>query len=296
MPTLEIEWRRLLQDGQTCARCADTGDELRRMLAPLAHELRPLGWELTLRETPLAATALHESNSILLNGTPIEDLLPGARRGESCCPSCSSLLGSTASCRTVLYQGQCHEALPQQLIREAVMRLIRQPRPPRVLFLCTGNSCRSQMAEAWARQLWPGQLEVASAGIERHGLNPLAMQVLAEAGVATAKLFSKTIDELPSQDFDWAITLCDHAHESCPLFPGRVRVLHHGFDDPPRLAAGAATAEEAIDHYRRVRDEIRAFTEGLPTRLRQQDTATAATKETKARSVAAEPTSPGATP
>ncbi len=295
MQTLDIEWRHLVQNDQTCDRCAGTGAELRGMLAPLAHELRPLGWQPVLRETPLSSSQLHESNIILLNGIPIEALLPEARSGESCCPSCSSLLGSQVSCRTLLYHGQHHEVLSQDLIREAVMRLMHLRRP-RVLFLCTGNSCRSQMAEAWARHLLPLEVAAHSAGIERHGLNPLALQVLTEAGLSTSGLLSKTIDELPSQDFDWVITLCDHAHESCPLFPGRVRVLHHGFAAPPRLAADAATAEEALGHYRRVRDEIRAFIEGLPTLLRQQDTAAAAAAETKARSATTEPTNSGATP
>ncbi|HUT34888.1 MAG TPA: arsenate reductase ArsC [Planctomycetota bacterium] len=137
----------------------------------------------------------------------------------------------------------------------------------KVLFLCTGNSCRSQMAEGWARALKGDLLDAYSAGIETHGLNPRAVQVMAEAGVDISAHRSKHVDELRHISFDCVITVCDHAHESCPLFPGRVRTVHVGFDDPPRLAAGAKSEEEALAHYRRVRDEIRAFVETLPDAL-----------------------------
>ncbi|MBE7557759.1 arsenate reductase ArsC [bacterium] len=141
------------------------------------------------------------------------------------------------------------------------------PDSPRVLFLCTGNSCRSQMAEGWARHLKDGVIQPYSAGIEKHGLNPLAVKVMAEAGVDISQHRSKTLDELGDVVFDYVVTVCDHAHESCPVFPGKTKVVHVGFDDPPRLAAGARTEEEALGHYRRVRDEIRAFVETLPERL-----------------------------
>ncbi len=137
----------------------------------------------------------------------------------------------------------------------------------KILFLCTGNSCRSQMAEGWARHLKSDVIEPCSAGIEKHGLNPLAVKVMAEAGVDISGQESKTVSELPTLDFDFVVTVCGHAHEHCPYFPGRARVVHVGFDDPPRLAAGAANEEEALAHYRRVRDEIRAFVERLPEAL-----------------------------
>lgn len=137
----------------------------------------------------------------------------------------------------------------------------------KILFLCTGNSCRSQMAEGWARQLWPGELEPYSAGIETHGLNPYAVQVMAEAGVDIAAQRSKHVAELAGIAFDCVITVCSHAHEHCPRFPGRVRVLHAGFDDPPRLARNAATPEAALAPYRRVRDEIREYVQQLPALL-----------------------------
>jgi arsenate reductase (thioredoxin) len=137
----------------------------------------------------------------------------------------------------------------------------------KVLFLCTGNSCRSQMAEGWTRHLKGSLIEPYSAGIEMHGLNPRAVQVMAEAGVDISGQHSKRVDDLKAIQFDYVVTVCDQAHESCPLFPGRTKVVHVGFDDPPRLAAGARTEEEALNHYRRVRDEIRRFVESLPESL-----------------------------
>ncbi|MFH7326269.1 arsenate reductase ArsC [Desulfurivibrio sp. C05AmB] len=135
----------------------------------------------------------------------------------------------------------------------------------KILFLCTGNSCRSQMAEGWGRKLLAERFEVFSAGLEKHGLNPRAVQVMAEAGVDISAQYSKTLDELPDDHFDYVITLCGHANETCPYFPGKV--IHRGFDDPPRLAAGASNEEEALAHYRRVRDEIRDYVKNLPTEL-----------------------------
>ena len=137
----------------------------------------------------------------------------------------------------------------------------------KILFLCTGNSCRSQMAEGWARHLKAGVIEPYSAGIEKHGLNPLAVKVMAEAGVDISKQASKTVAELPQVNFDCVVTVCGHANEHCPMFPGKARMVHAGFDDPPELARGAKTDAEALLHYRRVRDEIRAFVDTLPERL-----------------------------
>ena len=134
----------------------------------------------------------------------------------------------------------------------------------KVLFLCTGNSCRSQMAEGWARHLKGDVIEAYSAGIAPSGLNPLAVKAMAEAGVDISAHRSKHVDELKGVAFDYVITVCGHANENCPIFPGRTKVVHVGFDDPPRLAEGAETEEEALRHYRRVRDEIRAFIERMP--------------------------------
>lgn len=139
----------------------------------------------------------------------------------------------------------------------------------RVLFLCTGNSCRSQMAEGWARALKGEVIEPHSAGIEKHGMNPLAVRVMAEAGVDISGQYSKTTAELGDLQFDYVVTVCDRARESCPLFLGEAKVVHVGFDDPPALARNAASEEEALGHYRRVRDEIRAFVERMPEVLEE---------------------------
>ena len=141
--------------------------------------------------------------------------------------------------------------------------------PPRlrVLFLCTGNASRSQMAEGFARQLKGDCIEAFSAGTTPKGLAPLAVKVMAEAGVDISGQRSTNAAEYGDVPFDCVVTLCGHAHESCPVFAGQTQVVHVGFDDPPRLAREAATEDEALDHYRRVRDEIRAFVETLPEAL-----------------------------
>ena len=137
----------------------------------------------------------------------------------------------------------------------------------KVLFLCTGNSCRSQMAEGWARQLRGAEIEAYSAGVEPHGMNRLAVQVMAEAGVDISGQASKHVDTLAEVPFDYVVTVCGHAHETCPMFPGKTKVIHVGFEDPPALAKTAANEAEALGHYRRVRDEIRDWVETLPASL-----------------------------
>ena len=137
----------------------------------------------------------------------------------------------------------------------------------KILFLCTGNSCRSQMAEGWGRHLYPNRYEFFSAGIEKHGLNPLAVKVMAEAGVDISDQRSKLLSELETSDFDYVITVCDHANEQCPFFPGKAVKLHQEFPDPPRLAIAAGSEEEALGHYRAVRDAIREYLLSLPAAL-----------------------------
>ena len=144
----------------------------------------------------------------------------------------------------------------------------------KVLFLCTGNSCRSQMAEGWARTLKGDVIEPYSAGIEVHGLNPNAVKVMEEAGVDISSHRSKSVDEVGDVDFDYVVTVCGHANETCPMWlRGKAKVVHVGFDDPPQLArelaAQGATEEAQLDGYRRVRDEIRGFVETLPAGLEQ---------------------------
>lgn len=141
-------------------------------------------------------------------------------------------------------------------------------RPFRILFVCTGNSCRSQMAEGWARRLLPDTIEAHSAGTAPHGMNTLAMMAMAEVGVPIARHTSKSVDSLLADPsivggFDLVITVCDSARESCPTIPGARRVIHAPFDDPPSLARDAASVAEAMPHYRRVRDEIKVFIQSL---------------------------------
>lgn len=135
---------------------------------------------------------------------------------------------------------------------------------PRVLFLCTGNSCRSQMAEGWAKKLFGGSLDVYSAGVAPSQLDPRAVRAMAEVGIDISGQRAKPLGEISHLEFDYVITLCDEARQSCPVFPAKVRVIHRGFQDPPLLALGARGEEEAMDHYRRIRDEIRGFVERLP--------------------------------
>ena len=137
----------------------------------------------------------------------------------------------------------------------------------KVLFLCTGNACRSQMAEGWARALKADVIDAHSAGVEPHGMDPRAVRAMAEVGVDISGHRSKHVDELHGVPFEYVVTVCNHAHESCPVFPGRTKVVHVGFDDPPRLARDARTEEEAMGHYRRVRDEIKAFVERIEAKL-----------------------------
>ena len=134
----------------------------------------------------------------------------------------------------------------------------------KILFLCTGNSCRSQMAEGWSINLKSEVIEPWSAGIEPHGMNPSAIKVMQESGVDISGHTSKNVETLMEVPFDYVITVCDDASESCPVFPGKAKVIHVGFDDPPKLAANAKSEEESLAYYRRVRDEIKAFVEKLP--------------------------------
>jgi arsenate reductase len=120
------------------------------------------------------------------------------------------------------------------------------------------------MAEGWARYLKNDVLEPYSAGIETHGMNERAVRVMKEAGVDISGQKSQNVQELIDIPFDVVVTVCDHANEHCPVFPRKVKQIHVGFDDPPRLAAEAQSEEEALGHYRRVRDEIRNFVETLP--------------------------------
>ena len=136
-----------------------------------------------------------------------------------------------------------------------------------VLFLCTGNSCRSQMAEGWTNHLKGDAVNCRSAGIETHGMNSMAVKAMAEAGVDISHHTSQLVDEFIEEPWDYVVTVCGHANETCPFFPGKAKIVPVGFDDPPALAKSETTEEGAMVHYRRVRDEIRAFVESLPESL-----------------------------
>lgn len=134
----------------------------------------------------------------------------------------------------------------------------------KILFLCTGNSCRSQMAEGWSRHLHRDKMEAYSAGINPQGIHPLAVQVMKEAGVDISAQSSKNVRVLKDINFDYVITLCDSARESCPLFPGRTKILHYDFEDP---ASAKGSEAEVIVAFRWVRDQIHDFMETLPASL-----------------------------
>ncbi len=137
----------------------------------------------------------------------------------------------------------------------------------RILFLCTGNSCRSQMAEGWARHLWEDRVEVHSAGTQPSRVHPDAITVMAEAGVDISGHRSKSVDEVRTIPFDLVVTVCDNAKEQCPVFPGNIRRVHRSFNDP---AGAKGTREEVLAAFRKTRDEIRAFVESLPDLIKEE--------------------------
>ena len=138
-----------------------------------------------------------------------------------------------------------------------------------VLFLCTGNSCRSQMAEGFGKALKNEKYNFYSAGTKKHGLNSRAIQVMKEVDIDISKHESKTTDDLPNETMDYILTVCSDANENCPYFPGG-KIVHLGFDDPPRLTESMEDEEEILKVYRRVRDEIRAMVENIENLLEQK--------------------------
>ncbi len=138
----------------------------------------------------------------------------------------------------------------------------------KILFLCTGNACRSQIAEGWARHLKNDVIDAYSAGIIPAGLSSRTVEVMAETGVDISQQYSKHIDDLQGIDFDYVITLCDNARELCPVFGGKTKMIHRGFDDP-YFAAGSE--EDIMAVFRKVRDQIRAFIETLPDSLGEKN-------------------------
>lgn len=142
----------------------------------------------------------------------------------------------------------------------------------KILFLCTGNSCRSQMAEGFTNTLKKDSIKAYSAGIKTHGLNPNAVKVMAEDNIDISNHKSQNVNEFKNQQFDFVITVCGHANENCPYFPFQSKRIHIGFDDPPKMAKAldskGASKEEQLNCYRKVRDEIKTFVKSLPDNLK----------------------------
>ena len=136
-----------------------------------------------------------------------------------------------------------------------------------ILFLCTGNSCRSQMAEGWGKALQSESFNFYSAGTKKHGLNERAVKVMKEAGVDISSHESNTTVELPDITMDYVFTVCSDAHENCPFFPGG-KIIHTGFDDPPRLTAQMQDEEQVLEIYRRVRDEIKQMVINIESHIK----------------------------
>ena len=135
----------------------------------------------------------------------------------------------------------------------------------KVLFLCTGNACRSQIAEGWAKHLKSDSIEAYSAGVHPIGVHPNAIKIMAQADVDISNQTSDHIDDFGDIDFDYVITLCDNAKQSCPVFSGNAKIIHRPFYDP-YFATG--TEEEIMAEFRKARDEIKAFIETLPESLK----------------------------
>jgi arsenate reductase (thioredoxin) len=154
----------------------------------------------------------------------------------------------------------------KQILETPAEQLCKRKDRLRVLFLCTGNSCRSQMAEGWAHHLHEERLESFSAGTEAKVLDLLAVKVMAEAGVDISGHHSKNVSEISDLGFDYVVTVCNHANETCPIIPGNAWVIHRSFDDPSCLGKGLSK-KQILESYRRVRDEIREFVETLPAEL-----------------------------
>ena len=134
----------------------------------------------------------------------------------------------------------------------------------KVLFLCTGNSCRSQIAEGWARELKSEVMEVCSAGVSPVGVNQMAVEVMAEAGVDISKQYSKHVDQFKDIDFDYVVTVCDYAKQKCPVFPRRAKRIHKLFIGPFFMES---SQEEIVKAFRQLRDDIKAFVETMPQSL-----------------------------
>lgn len=151
------------------------------------------------------------------------------------------------------------------LIAAKCQQIIPNPVKPNILILCTGNSCRSQMAQGWMEHFdTENRLNIYSAGVETHGVNPKAIQIMREAGVDISHHTSNHMDEYRDINFDFVITVCDHARENCPWFPSNAQRLHQNFADPARATG---SEEEILEEFRRIRDEIKTFAQNFVSNL-----------------------------
>jgi arsenate reductase len=141
------------------------------------------------------------------------------------------------------------------------------PVKKKILFLCTGNACRSQIAEGWARYLKSGVIEAYSAGVSPAGVSTRAIAVMAETGVDISTQTSKHVDTLKDVDFDYIVTVCDKAREQCPVFPSRTKKIHKSFEDPAFMVG---SEDEIMAVFRKIRDDIRAFVETMPENLENE--------------------------
>ena len=149
-------------------------------------------------------------------------------------------------------------------INDSISDMCDDKRKIKVLFLCTGNSCRSQIAEGWARHLKSDVIEAYSAGVQPAQLNTKAVKTMAEAGVDISGHKSKHVDELAGINFDYVVTVCDHARDTCPVFEGQAKRIHKLFTDPSFMVAGD---DEITAAFRKLRDDIKEFIETLPESL-----------------------------
>lgn len=130
----------------------------------------------------------------------------------------------------------------------------------RILVLCTGNSCRSQLAEGYLKHFAKDKAEVYSAGIETHGVNPRAIAIMKEDGIDISKQTSNKVSEYRDMDFDYVITVCDNANEQCPVFPSTAKKFHHNFPDP---AKATGSEEEIMEQFRNVRDQVKEYSKAF---------------------------------
>ena len=145
-------------------------------------------------------------------------------------------------------------------MRTRIRMLLINTRMKNILVLCTGNSCRSQIAEGYLRHFANNKANIYSAGIETHGVNPKAIQVMAEDGIDISKHTSNNIDEYIDIPFDFVITVCDNAKENCPYFPTKAQRFHQNFPDPAKVTGDL---NEVMDEFRSVRDMIKAYSESF---------------------------------